>query len=104
MGLFERWENTFNSYSISRVNSEIEKPSFSKYNSIRTASEEEKIQSPKKDTSVYQIGQLVLHPKFGIGTINNIDSTCKFADINFKEFGNKTLLLEIAPLKIIKGK
>ena len=97
-------ENTFNSYSTNRVNSEIEKPSFSKYNSIRTASKEEKIQSPKIDTSAYQIGQLVLHPKFGIGTINNIDSTCKFADINFKEFGNKTLLLEIAPLKIIKGK
>ncbi|MBR1985260.1 MAG: ATP-binding domain-containing protein, partial [Clostridia bacterium] len=77
----------------------------SRYNSIRTNIEEEKEEEkPKKDTSVYQIGQMVLHPKFGIGTINNIDDSAKFADINFKEFGNKTLLLDIAPLKIIKGK
>ena len=80
---------------------------YSKYNSIRTIkdNDESKNESTiKKDTSIYEIGQMVLHPKFGIGTINNIDSSCKFADINFKDFGNKTLLLEIAPLKIIKGK
>ena len=55
----------------------------------------------KKDTSIYKVGQLVKHPKFGQGVIMAIidDGVC--AEINFDAFGKKTLILEIAPLEII---
>ena len=55
----------------------------------------------KKDTSVYKIGQIVEHPKFGKGEIVDIvdDGVC--AEIFFENFGKKTLILEIAPLQII---
>ena len=55
-----------------------------------------------KDISIYAIGQTVLHSKFGLGTILDIDLESKTADIDFKSFGVRTLMLEIAPLKIIK--
>ena len=45
---------------------------------------------------------MVLHTKFGIGTIQSISQDGKCADIAFNGIGTKTLLLEIAPLKIIK--
>ena len=54
------------------------------------------------DVSIYSAGNLVLHTKFGIGTILSIDEDAKTADISFKSVGVKTLMLEIAPLKIIK--
>ena len=56
----------------------------------------------KVDTSIYKVGQMVLHTKFGIGIIQSITSDGKCADISFNGIGTKTLLLEIAPLKIIK--
>lgn len=56
----------------------------------------------KVDTSVYSVGQLVLHTKFGIGKIISITADGKCGDISFNGIGTKTLLLEIAPLKIIK--
>ena len=55
-----------------------------------------------KDISIYAIGQTVLHSKFGMGVIVDIDLESKTADIDFKAFGVRTLMLEIAPLKIIK--
>ena len=55
-----------------------------------------------KDISQFAIGQTVLHTKFGMGEIQDIDLDSKTADIDFKSFGVKTLMLEIAPLKIIK--
>ena len=56
----------------------------------------------KVDTSIYKVGQMVLHTKFGIGVIQSITGDGKCADIAFNGIGTKTLLLEIAPLKIIK--
>ncbi len=58
--------------------------------------------SNKVDTSKYKLGQMVLHTKFGIGIIKTISPDRKCADIEFNGIGIKTLLLEIAPLKIIK--
>ncbi len=60
-------------------------------------------ESNNTDTSKFKAGQIVGHPKFGVGTIVSISSDGKFADINFGGLGKKTLMLEIAPLKIIKG-
>jgi len=56
----------------------------------------------KTDISIYKTGKIVLHPKFGIGTIVSIDKEAKCADIDFHTIGVKTLMLEIAPLKIVK--
>ncbi|MDD4110849.1 MAG: 3'-5' exonuclease [Clostridia bacterium] len=57
-------------------------------------------QNDKKSDNSYEEGQSVLHPKFGIGKIVKISG--KFIDIEFDKLGVKTLLLDIAPLKIIK--
>ena len=56
----------------------------------------------KIDIKIYKNGNIVLHPKFGIGTILSIDNEAKCADIDFHKIGIKTLMLEIAPLKIVK--
>lgn len=55
-----------------------------------------------KDISKYCVGNVVLHTKFGMGIIKSIDNDSKTADIDFDKIGVKTLMLEIAPLKIIK--
>ena len=57
-------------------------------------------QNDKKTGNEYKEGQSVLHAKFGIGKIIKISG--KFIDIEFDKLGVKTLLLDIAPLKIIK--
>ena len=67
-----------------------------------TASQSTTFTKAKVDTSIYKVGQMVLHTKFGIGTIQSITADGKCADIAFNGIGTKTLLPEIAPLKIIK--
>ncbi len=54
-------------------------------------------------TSEFKVGCQVLHTKFGIGTIKNIEDSSKLATVEFKDFGVKTLSLEYAPIKVIKG-
>lgn len=49
----------------------------------------------------FEVGQTVLHPKFGVGKIISIDGG-KFADINFGKIGVKSIMLEISPLKVLK--
>jgi DNA helicase-2/ATP-dependent DNA helicase PcrA len=55
------------------------------------------------DTSTLQTGMKVEHPKFGFGTVVNMDLTGadRKAKINFNEVGEKTLLLSFAKLRII---
>jgi DNA helicase-2/ATP-dependent DNA helicase PcrA len=55
------------------------------------------------DTSVLQEGMQVEHPKFGFGTVVQMDRSGadKKAKINFNEVGEKTLLLSFAKLRII---
>ena len=54
------------------------------------------------DTSALQEGMKVEHPKFGFGLVTKMDSTGadRKAKINFDDFGEKTLLLNFAKLKI----
>jgi len=54
------------------------------------------------DTSGLREGMKVEHPKFGFGTVTNMDSSGadRKAKINFDDFGEKTLLLNFAKLKI----
>ncbi|WP_226390866.1 ATP-dependent helicase [Penaeicola halotolerans] len=56
------------------------------------------------DTSHLQAGQRVEHPKFGFGSVNNVDTdgANRKASINFEKFGEKTLLLSFAKLRIIE--
>jgi len=56
----------------------------------------------KADITIYNEGNIVLHPKFGIGIIKIIDKESRCADIDFHKIGIKTLMLDIAPLKIVK--
>lgn len=49
----------------------------------------------------FEVGQTVLHPKFGVGKIISIDGG-KFADIDFGKIGKKSIMLEISPFKVLK--
>jgi DNA helicase-2/ATP-dependent DNA helicase PcrA len=55
------------------------------------------------DTSLLQTGMKVEHPKFGFGTVVNMDMSGadRKARIHFSEAGEKTLLLSFAKLRII---
>lgn len=55
---------------------------------------------PKTENN-FEIGQTVLHPKFGVGKIISIDGG-KFADIDFGKIGIKSIMLEISPLKVLR--
>lgn len=50
----------------------------------------------------FKVGQTVEHTRFGQGTIIEIDNEEGTADIDFASVGMKTLILELAPIKIIK--
>jgi DNA helicase-2/ATP-dependent DNA helicase PcrA len=54
------------------------------------------------DTSALEEGMKVEHPKFGFGMVTKMDSSGadRKAKINFDDFGEKTLLLNFAKLKI----
>ncbi len=54
------------------------------------------------DTSTLQEGMKVEHPKFGFGTVVKMEQVGaeRKAKINFSDFGEKTLLLSFAKLKI----
>jgi DNA helicase-2/ATP-dependent DNA helicase PcrA len=54
------------------------------------------------DTSTLREGMKVEHPKFGFGTVVKMDETGadRKAKINFNDFGEKTLLLSFAKLRI----
>ncbi len=70
----------------------------SSFSSYAVANQNEK---EKKDVTIYKIGQLVNHPKFGKGRIVDIVDNGICADIVFDNVGKKTLILEIAPLEIL---
>jgi DNA helicase-2/ATP-dependent DNA helicase PcrA len=54
------------------------------------------------DTSALREGMKVEHPKFGFGTVVKLDESGadRKAKINFADFGEKTLLLSFAKLRI----
>lgn len=54
------------------------------------------------DTSNLQVGMKVEHPKFGFGTVikMDLDGANRKASVNFENFGEKTLLLSFAKIKI----
>ncbi len=54
------------------------------------------------DTSGLEVGMKVEHPKFGFGTVKGLDiqGANRKAKVDFNNFGEKTLLLSFAKLKI----
>ncbi len=52
----------------------------------------------------YVVGEMVLHPKFGIGTIikTELVGDNSYVSVNFKTVGVKALSLSFAPLQLIK--
>ena len=56
----------------------------------------------EKDVSKYKVGQKISHPKFGEGQIINISSDGLVGDIEFEDFGKKSLMLNIADLTILE--
>ncbi len=57
------------------------------------------------DTSKLQEGMKVEHPKFGFGTVMQMDTSGadRKAKINFKDIGEKTLLLSFAKIRIVEN-
>ena len=51
----------------------------------------------------FKVNQVVRHTRYGEGKIVAIDTDEGTADINFENFGLKTLILELAPIQIIKS-
>lgn len=72
----------------------------SNFNNFRQK-ENNSFETPKKDLSIYRVGQNVIHTRFGEGKIISIDLVDRCADINFEDYGTKTLMLDIAPLTIL---
>jgi DNA helicase-2/ATP-dependent DNA helicase PcrA len=56
------------------------------------------------NTNALQVGMKVEHPKFGFGKVNAIETegTNRKAHIHFDHFGDKTLLLSFAKLRIVE--
>ncbi|MBR4745416.1 MAG: exodeoxyribonuclease V subunit gamma [Clostridia bacterium] len=63
-----------------------------------------KISKQNDKYSEYKVGELVLHPKFGVGTIikTELIGDNSFVSVDFKGIGVKTLSLSFAPLQLIK--
>lgn len=59
---------------------------------------------PPSDLAKIQVGVQVAHSKFGLGTVTQLDATggAHKAHILFKDFGEKTLLLNFAKLSIVE--
>lgn len=70
----------------------------------KTFAKKEEKKEPRKDVSIYKIGQKVEHPRFGIGQLVAISDDGLVGDIIFEDFGKKSLMLELAPLVIIENK
>ena len=66
---------------------------------MKTEKVEEK---PRKDVSVYQVGQKLRHTRFGDGELVSISDDGLVGDIVFEDFGKKSLMLELAPLEILE--
>ncbi len=72
-----------------------------KHNEFMKSVNSRQDEKPKKDISIYTVGQKVEHPKFGLGEITSITPDGLVVDIVFEDFGKKSLMLELAPLTIV---
>lgn len=95
-GNYNRLPTSEKVYDVDRFNKT--KSFFDKSSILRTT-----VEKPKKDVSVYRVGQKVEHPKYGLGDIVSISDDGLVGDIVFENFGKKSLMLELAPLEIVEN-
>ncbi len=111
-------DRTYEGYCNNRQNSSYSKsyngqtysPNIDRFNKTSSldqaryvrSSLQKKEEKPKKDISIYHVGQKVMHPKYTLGQIVAISSDGLVGDIIFDGFGKKSLMLELAPLEIIE--
>lgn len=88
---------------VSRLESVVSEIKGGGFDKSQWKMEEKTPQKAEKDVSKYRVGQVVEHPKFGQGQIVNISSDKLVGDIEFEDFGKKSLMLNIADLKILEG-
>ena len=56
-----------------------------------------------KNKSVnYTVGDKVEHTKYGIGVVKSVDSASRCIVVDFEGFGNKTLFIDYAPIKLVQ--
>lgn len=79
---------------------EAPKPKFFDHTAFLRKEEEEK---PKIDTSRYKIGQRVFYQRYGEGTIVEISPDGMVGDIEFDDYGKKSLMLGQAKIDILEG-
>lgn len=77
------------------------KPLFNKSEFLKQNKKESE-NKPKKDVSVYKVGQKVFYQRFGNGIIESISPDGLVADIMFEDFGKKSLMLETAQIDILE--
>lgn len=106
----KRYGQQIGNYYREQYQSKVEKtyykePEKSKYDynpqHFKTKFDEYVENKKPKTENNFEIGQTVLHPKFGVGKIISLDGG-KFADIDFGKIGIKSIMLEISPLKVLK--
>lgn len=56
----------------------------------------------EKDVSKFKIGQKLFHPRFGIGILQTISDDGLVGDINFEDFGVKSLMLNSPKIEIME--
>ena len=88
----------FKSYNFKQEDNNVNKNFFNKNDFFQQEKEEFK---PKKDVSIYKVGQKVFYNRFGNGEIVNISDDGLVADIVFEDFGKKSLMLETAQIDIL---
>lgn len=91
-------------FNIETTQSDNMKPSSGfnfRHNDFMKSVNSQAEEKPKKDISIYKLGQKVEHPKYGVGEIKFITPDGLVADIEFEDFGKKSLMLELAPLTLI---
>ena len=88
----------FKSYNFKQEDNNVNKNFFNKSDFFKQEKEEIK---PKKDVSIYKVGQKVFYNRFGNGEIVNISDDGLVADIVFEDFGKKSLMLETAQIDIL---
>ena len=93
-----QFDNNYNSFNAVKLN---------KPNMMPDSTDslwQNKISNQKDKFSEYKVGELVLHPKFGVGSIikTEIIGDNSYVTVDYNGVGVKTLSLAFAPLQIIK--
>lgn len=72
--------------------------------SLDKMNNEAKDKANEKGMAEFTIGAQVLHTKFGVGIVKEVNTSSRCITVDFSGFGVKTLLIDYAPVKVIKAK